>query len=321
MVNMERLGNLIRSGCTLVLDALNQFDPTMEIACRALQWWSHEAVQVNAYLTTQETVGFALHWDDHDVIVVQLAGDKDWEIRSPSRAAPMYRDTAPNLKPSDQIIWSGTLQTGDVLYIPRGHWHQATRSGRGKGFSLHVTFGLVKRTGVDWLAWLADHSRQEELFRQDLDRWGAGEGHQDQARALAEAASHLLASFSPSNFLIAREQEHLPSRHLATWGIFGPVSIVVCVTEFKPVFDTDSDVIVIRAAGKKITFRMESLPALRILLSGLPADLNYVSSTTGIDAARLANVLLQEGICAEVTPELSSGYTGLAMHENFLKQL
>lgn len=79
MVDMRRLENLLAAGCTLVLDELDVFDPTLEVTCRALQWWSHEIVQANAYLTTGEADGFDLHWDDHDVLVVQLAGAKDWE--------------------------------------------------------------------------------------------------------------------------------------------------------------------------------------------------------------------------------------------------
>jgi hypothetical protein len=46
LVNMDRLGRLLEGGCTLILDALDMFDSTMEVACRALQWWTHELVQV-----------------------------------------------------------------------------------------------------------------------------------------------------------------------------------------------------------------------------------------------------------------------------------
>ncbi|MGH3830643.1 MAG: JmjC domain-containing protein [Pseudonocardiaceae bacterium] len=85
MVDMHRLGYLLESGCTLVVDAINRWDATMDVACRALQWWARERVQVNTYLTTQDTSGFVLHWDDHDVIIVQLAGEKSWEVRAASR--------------------------------------------------------------------------------------------------------------------------------------------------------------------------------------------------------------------------------------------
>ncbi|MGH3620375.1 MAG: JmjC domain-containing protein [Sciscionella sp.] len=140
------------------MDQSNAYDPTMEVACRALQWWSRETVQVNIYLTTGDAAGFDLHWDDHDVIIVQLAGEKTWEVRGLSRPVPMFRDAVPNYEPSEEIVWAGVMNTGDMMHIPRGYWHQATRQDRGDGFSLHVTFGFHKQTGVNWLTWLADQA-------------------------------------------------------------------------------------------------------------------------------------------------------------------
>ena len=158
VANMDRLGQLLKSGCTVVLDALDAFDPTMEVACRALQWWSREVVQVNTDLTTSDAAGFSRHWDDHDVVIVQIAGEKSWEVRGPSRPAPMYRDAEANTSPSEDVVWSGIMRCGDVMHIPRGFWHQATRADQGEGYSLHLTFGFVKRTGVDWLTWVANKS-------------------------------------------------------------------------------------------------------------------------------------------------------------------
>lgn len=58
MVDTDRLGRLLAEGCTLVVDSLNHLDPILDVTCRALQWWSGELVQVNAYLTTGNTQGF-----------------------------------------------------------------------------------------------------------------------------------------------------------------------------------------------------------------------------------------------------------------------
>lgn len=52
MADMCRLGRLLQAGCTLVLDTVDTFDPTMEVVCRAWQWWSRELVHVNTYLTS-----------------------------------------------------------------------------------------------------------------------------------------------------------------------------------------------------------------------------------------------------------------------------
>ncbi|MFJ8842423.1 JmjC domain-containing protein [Streptomyces cyaneofuscatus] len=306
MANMRSLGSLLRDGATLILDQANVFDPTMEVICRALQWWSHERVQVNAYLTTNEAAGFPLHWDDHDVLIVQLAGEKTWEVRGTSRKAPMYRDADPNTTPSEDIVWSGTMRAGDVMHIPRGYWHQATRTGSGSGGSLHVTFGITKRTGASWLAWLADWSREHEIFRHDLDRSGSADH-----RALTESVAPLVATRTPNDFLAAYEQEVPPARHVPFLGLFGSLGSVVCISHFTPRIEVNGESVNVVASGKKLTFTARALPSLRLLLSGKPVHLDQAAPAAGAEVAEVALILVEEEICAPFTPELSSGYTGL----------
>ncbi|MFF0568274.1 JmjC domain-containing protein [Streptomyces sp. NPDC004041] len=306
MVNMRSLGSLLREGATLILDQANVFDPTMEVTCRALQWWSHERVQVNAYLTTNDAAGFPLHWDDHDVLIVQLAGEKDWEVRGTSRTAPMYRDADPNTTPSEDVVWSGTMTPGDVMHIPRGHWHQATRTGSGTGKSLHVTFGITKRTGASWLAWLADWSRKHEIFRHDLDRTVAAD-HQ----ALTGAAARLAAERAPADFLRTYEHETTPARQVPFLDIFGDLEAVVCTTHFPPRIEENGATVDVVTSGRKLTLSAKALPALRLLLSGKPVHLGEVAPAVGTEVTEVAAILVEEEICAPLTPDLSSGYTGL----------
>lgn len=317
MIDMRRLAQHLKSGCTLVLDAVNHLDPTLEVACRAFQWWSRVPVQVNVYLTTGDASGFSLHWDDHDVLVVQLAGDKDWEIRGPSRLSPMYRDAAPNLEAPEDVVWSGILKTGDVLHIPRGHWHQTSRAGREGGFSLHVTFGFAKRTGVDWLGWLADQSRREGVFRDDLKPWGDQEERQTERKALIDAASCLITSHPPDHYLAAVTNATSTGRNVSTAGVFGMPSAVVCVTNVPPRIEARGDTVTVTTAEKRIIFAGKALPALELLLSGNPVRLDYVSTTVGIDGERLGEVLIREDICAELTPELFSGYIDLTTDDKY----
>ncbi|WP_322756034.1 JmjC domain-containing protein [Frankia sp. Cas3] len=307
MVDMRRLAGCLAGGCTLVLDAVQRFDPTLEVACRAWQWRSRAAVQVNIYLTTGANEGLA-HWDDHDVLVVHLAGEKRWEVRGASRVSPLFRDAERSVDPPAGVVWSGVVRAGDVLYLPRGHWHQAGRAGLGEGFSLHLTFGFSRPTGVDWLAWLADQSRRQVLFRGDLDLTRQEKDREVFAAAVAE----LVEGYGLADFVADRESSRPPGRHVWTAGIFGPPAAVVCATDFPPrLDDTGQGSVVLTATHKKITFARAALPALTPLLSGNPVEVARVAAVTGVDAARLAEVLVREGVCAELTDELSSGYTGL----------
>lgn len=311
MVEMERLGQLLREGCTLVLDGVNVYDPTLEVACRALQWWSHELVQVNIYLTTGDAAGFQLHWDDHDVLIVQLAGEKSWEVRGLSRPVPMYRDVVPNPAPPENVMWRGAMRAGEVMHIPRGYWHQATRQDRGDGFSLHATFGFPKRTGVDYLVWLADYSREHQLFRHDIDRWGTAVNRSAQQLAFTDEAVRMVTTQSVATYLAAREQQLSAVRHMVTHNLFGKPSSVVCVTEFPPAIEAHEELVTVRAARREITLNVKALPAVQLLLSGRPVSIDHVTAATGVDAAELAAIFVAEDICTEATPELLYGYADL----------
>ncbi|MCD0450895.1 cupin domain-containing protein [Actinocorallia sp. API 0066] len=311
MVDMRRLAGLLDGGATLVVDQVNVFDPTLEAACRALQWWSRERVQANVYLTTNDATGFDLHWDDHDVLIVQLAGEKRWEVRGGSRRAPMYRDAARNSTPGADVVWTGVLRPGEVMHIPRGSWHKATRKGLGTGLSMHVTFGLVQRTGVHWMSWLADWSRDTDLFREDLQRWADPREREHQCRRLGDEAAALIRSRGPAAYLTAHEQETGASRHVRHLAVLGPLRSVVCVTDFPPRIESHENTVEVLAAGKRLTFAHEALPSLRLLLGGDPVPLADAVAVAGSASERVAEILVEEELCAWLTPELSSGYTDL----------
>jgi hypothetical protein len=220
----------------------------------------------------------------------------------------MYRDADPNNTPSQDIVWAGVMQAGDVMHIPRGHWHQATRDGRGSGNSLHVTFGITKRTGASWLAWLGDWCRENEIFRHDLDRWhGTGTG----SEALIEATDRLVRERPPAEFLAAHGQEVTPTRHVPFLDIFGPLDSVVCATHFPPQIRENDENVDVLVLGKRLTFATKALPALRLLLSGMPVHLAQTVTVAGAEVTEIAEILVEEQICAPLTPELSLGYTGL----------
>ncbi|PRW61806.1 JmjC domain-containing protein [Actinopolyspora mortivallis] len=314
MVDPVGLGRVLAEGATLVVDGLNRWEPTMEIACRALQWWAHENCQVNIYLTTQDSSGFALHWDDHDVLIVQLDGNKQWEVRGPSRVAPMFRDTDPNVDPPEEIAWSGPLRPGDVLHIPRGYWHRASRADEGAGHSLHATFGLQQRTGIDLLSWLVDQkARQHEVFRHDLPL--ADGPAPERSHALRQAATELMTGVDLTEYRRWRQQHHGAARHVVTHGLFGAIEEVVAITEFPPLIELDDEQVHVAAAGRHLSLPTRAEQAARHLLSGHPVWIDDVTAACGVDAAKIAHVLLGEGLCAEVTDALRLGCSGLVPTE------
>ncbi|WP_435598201.1 JmjC domain-containing protein [Streptomyces anulatus] len=310
--DMAALGRILNDGGTVVLDHADFFDPTLEVACRALGWWSGELTSANAYLAVGETDGFHLHWDDHEVIAVQLSGEKSWEVRGPSRRAPMYRDAQRNRTSSEEVLWKGTMRAGDIMHIPRGYWHTATRLGSdSSGHSLHVTFGFTKRTGVTWANFLSDAARADEEFRRDLDSTEAV-AH----RVLADKLGDLATSYSPERYLDELRSNTPPARHMPFVTAFGRPEAVAAVTEFVPSIVRSGTTVEVRGGGKRLTFHERAEPGLRALLSGHPVYLDGADA----DTTALADLLIAEGLCEPLTEISSSAYTGLVTPVTYSKQ-
>ncbi|HZH91067.1 MAG TPA: cupin domain-containing protein [Pyrinomonadaceae bacterium] len=172
----------LRAGATLVLDAVHELHEPLEDLAADLERLFRERIQINSYAGWHTSRGFDLHWDDHDVFILQVTGRKRWRIYGQTRPHPLAGD-AGNPKPDGEPLWEETLEDGDFLYIPRGWWHVAEPLDEP---TLHLTVGIHKRTGIDLLAWLAGRLRESETFRRDLPRFASPAERAAHVRLLAE---------------------------------------------------------------------------------------------------------------------------------------
>lgn len=155
----------LRGGATLILDAANEVSPPLQALCAALSAEFRAACQANLYACWGTSQGFDVHWDDHDVFVIQVEGAKLWRLYGSTQAAPTRRDPcAPQERPASPLEET-VLEPGDVLYLPRGYWHAAVGLG---GPTMHLTVGLTRKTGADLLHWLIDQTVTEDTVRRDL---------------------------------------------------------------------------------------------------------------------------------------------------------
>lgn len=164
-IDPARLTHALRSGATLILNAAQDASPGLRDLCESLAVEFTCVCQANLYACWRSRPGFDVHWDDHDVIVVQAEGRKLWALYGATREAPLIQGDPPEHRPPAQAEQEFHLEAGDVLYVPRGVWHAA------KGVdepSLHLTIGLTRRTGADFLHWLADTLVEDAAVRRDL---------------------------------------------------------------------------------------------------------------------------------------------------------
>ena len=132
-------------GATIVLQALHRTWPPVADAAQDLAADLGHPVQVNAYVTPPQNRGFDDHYDVHDVFVVQVTGEKHWQVRPPVVESPLrdqpwtdHRD-AVRLAAEGPPTIDAVLSPGDTLYVPRGWLHSATALG---GTSIHLTMGV-----------------------------------------------------------------------------------------------------------------------------------------------------------------------------------
>lgn len=96
---------------------------------------------VNSYWTPANSQGFAPHYDDVDVFLIQLEGEKLWRLYDPLEDVDVLtrhssEDYVPEQFPTPKHTI--TLKAGDVLYMPRGMVHQGRTTP--STHSLHITF-------------------------------------------------------------------------------------------------------------------------------------------------------------------------------------
>ncbi|XP_044297279.1 ribosomal oxygenase 2 isoform X1 [Varanus komodoensis] len=117
-----------------------------------LECYFGSLVGSNIYITPPGSQGLPPHYDDVEVFILQLEGEKHWRLYQPTvHLAQEY-----NAEPEEKI---GTpthdflLKPGDLLYFPRGTIHQADTP-PGVSHSTHVTISTYQNNS--WRDFLLD---------------------------------------------------------------------------------------------------------------------------------------------------------------------
>lgn len=154
------------NGATIVFQGLQRSCPPVTRFCRDLEFELSHAVQANAYVTPAGAQGLGVHYDTHDVFVLQLAGSKHWSIHPPVLEDPLasqpWKGTAAD---AGEACLEVDLEAGDCLYVPRGFLHAATAQ---RDLSAHLTIGVVTTTWHDVVGDVVAGVAGEAEFRRAL---------------------------------------------------------------------------------------------------------------------------------------------------------
>ncbi|MFF4814521.1 cupin domain-containing protein [Kitasatospora sp. NPDC001309] len=290
------LHKCLGEGATLVLDAVDELHPGVGRLAGQLESWLRTGVQTNLYASWTGTEGFGVHWDDHDVVVVQLDGAKRWRIYGPTRAAPMHRDVDVPEAPTEEPIADLVLNAGDVLYLPRGWWH-AVAASEGQ-HSLHITCGLQSTTGADLITWLSEILRADEAVRADLPRFGTPQ----EQRAFLSGIGKLIAAELESNDLIARFAASRDATERARLAPSLPHIAIVppdpdlhvhLVTTRHLLSTAPNDRVRLTAGGEEWTFSSRAQPMLALLADRSRHRLGDLAKAAGISIEQAAGIVAE----------------------------
>lgn len=140
-IDFVRVRNDFGDGYTIILNGLEHHIPSVAALAREIEIELNFEAQINAYITPPQSQGFLPHYDDHDVLVLQLEGGKTWHIYDSMDDVPTHELRLRELFIAGDLPTPTDLRltAGDTLYIPRGRVHAASAE---QEASIHLTIGI-----------------------------------------------------------------------------------------------------------------------------------------------------------------------------------
>jgi hypothetical protein len=282
VIDPTRLADRFAEGATVVLQSLHRTWPSVSRFATQLEAAISHPVQVNAYLTPPGAAGLASHADQHDVIVCQLHGTKQWTVEG---------------------LGDLVLAPGDRLFMPAGTRHSATAQSHP---SLHMTIGVLRITYRAVIERVL--ASTGGLLDEPLPLgWAQGDDAPLEAElpAVLDFAAKSLASADPME--VARKEWQRRRNRTHPGGSISSLihaaelnedSVVELVPGQRPTIETvDSDTIRVQLADRALRLPAISRPALEALSAG--SGPVVVGDLPGIDPeSRLVLVrrLIREGM-------------------------
>jgi Cupin superfamily protein len=285
-VSSTKLHARLREGATLVFGSVDEVLPAVRALTERLEYDLQAEVFVNLYASWGQTGAFAPHWDDHDGIILQIYGRKEWQIFGAGRPFPLPGEEKLNYCPaeaSEQFV----LPEGGALYLPRGCWHAVRPVG---ATTVHLTFGLRRPAVRDFLRWVVDRQARHEEARADLPLMGWNPRLAQGLAGLREQIDLLLTAEGVQQYLterdgrvITRPRHALPSA-VCDLSSGCPIDAVVILAAARPVAcREDGYCWTLIAGGKRYEFNPCCKPVLRRLLDRTPWQVDELATVSQLE--------------------------------------
>ncbi|EHU1230674.1 JmjC domain-containing protein [Acinetobacter baumannii] len=143
----------LRNGATLVRNRIKN-EPFVDQISKQIANFAEARTLVGGYAAFSSKSSYKSHWDTRDVYAVQLLGRKRWILRKPNFEFPLFMQQTknfPDIKEPEEIYMDVILEAGDILYIPRGWWHDPLPLDEE---TFHLAVATFAPTGFEYMRWL-----------------------------------------------------------------------------------------------------------------------------------------------------------------------
>jgi Cupin superfamily protein len=294
----QRINTYLSTGGTLRLREVDLVHRGVGEIATTLERELRDRVSVNAYANCGGAKSYAVHHDDHDVFVLQVAGTKRWRLYGLAAPLPLPDDvdhpTVVRATPPAEPMTELRLEQGQVLYLPRGWWHSAQAV---EGPSLHLTLGITRATGVDLLNWLVGRLRDHDVVRADTPR---RDGRVAQQEYLAQIRELVAAELAEPDML-AQMLADRDARHRVDLGFTLPLAgsggsaplpgegVRIRLLARRAVLERDGDGLVLRAGGQIHRYGAHLTPMVEPLVAGQAMSISEMTAQCGpmVDGAEI----------------------------------
>jgi JmjC domain len=163
------------------------------VLCNDITRRTSERTSAAAVVTSGHGGALECHYDDPDLVILQVAGTKRWQVFGPSVVA--------GRPPQGPPVFDRVLQPGDVLFLPAEQWHHCEN---GPHRSLHVSILFFPPNGRNLMTALASQLLSDEVFRRPLTRNDSPEKLAAHEAALKAHLVEAIQAMSLANFLTER---------------------------------------------------------------------------------------------------------------------
>ena len=170
--DVDMVQDWLSRGASIILNEIDKTSHELINLANQLQNFTQGRCQGNLYFSMDSRKAFGPHCDEHDVFAIHFEGEKIWNIyenieKNPINHPVFKFDSEERIKRAGKLIDQVTLKPGDLLYLPRGQYHDALASKNG---AMHIAFGLTYFKPIDLMSVIWEKLILSDFMRQDINQ-------------------------------------------------------------------------------------------------------------------------------------------------------